>query len=229
MPVLPRLPLALALSLLLASGNVAAAPDGADIDKVNGSITAESGQVYGDLETVNGSIRLEDGAHAKDAQTVNGSVKAGDDIEAEDLGTVNGGIRVGERARISGGIETVNGGIFVARGGRIAKNIQTANGAIGIVATELGGGIETVNGDVTVGIDSHVRGGLKVNKQSANWLPIKFSSKRKPRIVIGPNAVVEGDLVFEREVALYVHSSARIGKVTGATPVAFDTPRAPRD
>src|SRR5690606_7064771 len=147
MPVLPRLPLALALSLLLASGNVAAAPDGADIDKVNGSITAESGQVYGDLETVNGSIRLEDGAHAKDAQTVNGSVKAGDDIEAEDLGTVNGGIRVGERARISGGIETVNGGIFVARGGRIAKNIQTVNGAIGIVATELGGGIETVNGD----------------------------------------------------------------------------------
>src|SRR3546814_2553757 len=90
MPVLARLSLPLALSLLLASGTVAAAPDGADIDKVNGSITAESGQVYGDLETVNGSIRLEDGAHARDAQTVNGGVKAGDDIEAEDLGTVNG-------------------------------------------------------------------------------------------------------------------------------------------
>jgi len=26
-----------------------------------------------------------------------------------------------------------------------------------------------------------------------------------------------------------VHASARIGKVTGATPVAFDTPSAPRD
>src|SRR3546814_9256853 len=73
MPVLSRLSLPLALSLLLASGTVAAAPDGADIDKVNGSITAESGQVYGDLDTVNGSIRLEDGAHARDAQTVNGS------------------------------------------------------------------------------------------------------------------------------------------------------------
>src|SRR3546814_6228782 len=69
MPVLSRLSLPLALSLLLASGTVAAAPDGADIDKVNGSITAESGQVYGDLDTVNGSIRLEDGAHARDAQT----------------------------------------------------------------------------------------------------------------------------------------------------------------
>src|SRR3546814_8223330 len=66
MPVLSRLSLPLALSLLLASGTVAAAPDGADIDKVNGSITAESGQVYGDLDNVNGSIRLEDGAHARD-------------------------------------------------------------------------------------------------------------------------------------------------------------------
>lgn len=220
--------LALALSLLLATG-VAAAQDGVDIDKVNGSITAETGKVYGDLETVNGSIRFEDGAHAKDAQTVNGSIKGGDGIEAGDLGTVNGGIRVGERARITGGLETVNGGIFVGRGGNVGKGIETVNGAIGIVATELGGGIATVNGDVTVGVDSHVHGGLKVNKQTSNWLPIKFGRNRKPRIVIGPNAVVDGDLVFEREVTLYVHSSARIGKVTGATPVAFDTPRAPRD
>ena len=229
MPTTPRLPFVLALSLLLASGTVAAASDGADIDKVNGSITAESGQVYGDLDTVNGSIRLEDGTHARDAQTVNGGIKAGDDIEAEDVGTVNGDVHVGERARISGGIETVNGGIFVGSGGNVAKNIETVNGAIGIVSTEVGGNIETVNGDVTVGIDSHVRGGLKVHKQNSTWLPIQFGSNRKPRIVIGPNAVVEGDLVFEREVTLYVHSSARIGKVTGATPVAFDTARAPND
>lgn len=229
MPVMPRLPLAIALSLLLATGTVAAAPDGADIDKVNGSITAESGQVYGDLDTVNGSIRLEDGAHVRDAETVNGGIKAGDDIEADDVGTVNGDIRIGERARIGGGLETVNGGIFVGRGGNVAKGIETVNGAIGIVATEVGGSIETVNGDITVGIDSHVRGGLKVHKQNSTWLPIRFGNNRKPRIVIGPNAVVEGDLVFEREVTLYVHASARIGNVTGATPVTFDTPRAPRD
>ena len=210
-----RLSLAFALSLLLATGFAAAASDGvavegADIDKVNGSITAESGQAYGNLETVNGSIRIEDGAHARDAQTVNGSIKAGDAIEAGDLGTVNGGI-------------------FVDHGGNVAKGIETVNGAIGIVATELGGGIETVNGDVTVGIDSHVRGGIKVSKPTSNWMPIKFGNNRKPRIVIGPNAVVDGGLVFEREVTLYVHTSARIGTVTGATPVAFDTPSAPRD
>src|SRR3546814_571719 len=180
MPVLSRLSLPLALSLLLASGTVAAAPDGADIDKVNGSITAESGQVYGDLDTVNGSIRLEDGAHARDAQTVNGSVKAGDDIEAEDLGTVNGDIRVGERARISGGIETVNGGIFVGRGGNVAKGIETVNGAIGIVATELGGGIETGTGDITVGTASHVRRGRQAHKHKQPGLRIRLGSHHTP-------------------------------------------------
>lgn len=224
-----RLLLALALSLFAASTIATAAEDGEDIDKVNGSITAEAGKAYGDLETVNGSIRFEDGAHARDAQTVNGSIKIGDDIEAENIGTVNGSIRIGTQARIGGGIETVNGGIFVDRGGHVAKGIETVNGAIGIVATELGGNIETVNGDITVGVDSHVHGGVKVNKPTSNWMPIEFGSKRKPRIVIGPNAVVDGDLVFEREVTLYVHKSARIGKVTGATPTAFDTPRAPQD
>src|SRR3546814_13194987 len=127
MPVLSRLSLPLALSLLLASVTVAAAPDGADIDKENGSITAESGQVYGDLETVNASIRLEDGAHARDAQTVNGGVKAGDDIEAEDLGPVNGHIHVGERERLSGGIATVNGASAGDRRGHVPNGSGTGN------------------------------------------------------------------------------------------------------
>ena len=227
-----RLPLTLALSLALAglSGTAIAADGGnGDIDKVNGSITAQAGQVYGDLETVNGSVHLEDGAHAKDAQTVNGSITLGDNVEAEDVGTVNGGIRIGSHVRMSGGVETVNGGIFVDRGGNIGKGITTVNGAIGIVATQVDGRIETVNGDITVGIDSHVAGGITVSKPTSNWMPIKFNNARKPRIIIGPNAVVDGELVFEREVVLYVHKSARIGKVTGATPVMFETARAPRD
>jgi hypothetical protein len=48
-----------------------------------------------------------------------------------------------------------------------------------------------------------------------NWDP------RKPRIVIGPGAVVEGPLRFEREVRLYVSDKATVGPVTGATAIAF--------
>jgi hypothetical protein len=47
--------------------------------------------------------------------------------------------------------------------------------------------------------------------------------------VIGPGAVVEGPLVFEREVKLYVHASARTGAITGATAIRFDGAHAPQD
>jgi hypothetical protein len=73
-----------------------------------------------------------------------------------------------------------------------------------------------------------VRGGLKVSKPSVNWMPVSFT-RRIPRIVIGPDAVVDGDLVFEQEVKLYVHETARIGTVTGATPVRYSGATSPKD
>ena len=48
-------------------------------------------------------------------------------------------------------------------------DVSTVNGAIGLVDTDLGGGIETVNGDITVGVGSHVKGGIQVEKPSGNW------------------------------------------------------------
>jgi hypothetical protein len=43
--------------------------------------------------------------------------------------------------------------------------------------------------------------------------------------VIGPGAVVKGELRFEREVRLYVSDTATIGNVVGATPVKFSGDR----
>lgn len=200
-----------------------------DIDKINSSITAEARQAYGDLSTVNGSIKIEANAHIEDAETVNGSIRANDDVQAQSLSTVNGSIHLGERARINGKIETVNGGIFVDRGSKVARDIETVNGAIGIIATELGGGIETVNGDITVGVGSHVKGGIKIEKPNNNWGGFRIGKKKIPRVVIGPDAMVDGPLVFEREVKLYVHASARIGSVRGATAVRFEGATPPKD
>ena len=199
-----------------------------DIDKVNGSITAEAGQAYGDLGTVNGSINIETGATVRDAETVNGSIKAGDNAHTGDLSTVNGGIRIGSGLQSSGDIETVNGSVFVDRGGRLS-GVSTVNGSIGLVDSDLSGGIETVNGDITVGAGSHVKGGIKVEKPTSNWMPINIGKRKPPRIIIGPNAVVEGALVFEREVKLYIHQSARVGSITGATAVRYSGERAPAD
>ena len=211
------------LLLLSASAPLALAAD--DISKVNGSIQTQTGNTYGDLETVNGSIQLASGVQAKSVETVNGSVRTEDNVQAHSIETVNGGIHGGRNLVLTHGLDTVNGGIYVDRGSRIGGSIETVNGSIGLVAVQLAGDIETVNGDITVGIDSVVRGGIKVNRPSFG---ISLTAPRKPRIVIGPNAVVEGPLVFEREVVLLVHDSAKIGPVTGATPQRFDSEAAPR-
>jgi hypothetical protein len=219
---------AIALAAVLSCAAPLAFADDHSIDKVNGSIDAAAGQTYGSLETVNGSIRIAAGAHTGNAETVNGGIKVADNAHSGGLTTVNGSIHLGTHVQVDGGIETVNGEIFVG-GGHVAKDATTVNGGIGLVATELGGGLHTVNGDITVGVGSHVMGGIKVEKPGANWLPISFGKRTPPRIVIGPNAVVEGPMVFEREVKLYVHTSARIGSVTGATIVKFNTASAPQE
>ena len=57
---------------------------------------------------------------------------------------------------------------------------------------------------------------------------MQWGRQRIPRIVIGPNAVVDGALVFERDVVLYVHDTARIGSVRGANPKSYNTATPPK-
>lgn len=216
---------ALALSLAIAP---AMAGD-RDIDKVNGSIIAEAGEQYGSLSTVNGGIRIEAGARVGNAETVNGAIRVADDARAGSLETVNGSIRLGTAVEVDGDLETVNGSVFVDRAGRIDGDIETVNGSIGLVDTDLAGSIATVNGDITVGIGSHVRGGITVEKPDNNWFPFSFGKREPQRIVIAQEARVDGPLVFEREVKLYVHATAEIGRVTGANAIRYEGDRAPQD
>lgn len=217
-----RAVLALTLATVLCAG-AASGPVLAQqsIDKVNGSITAESGQQYGDLETVNGSIRLEDGARADEVSTVNGGIQAGDEVSARSAETVNGGIKFGRKARIDGGVEAVNGSIFFDRGSAIRHDVSNVNGAIGLVGTEVGGNIETVNGDITVGADSHVKGRIHVEKPNRSGFNWNWKKQEPPRIVIGPNAVVKGTMKFDQPVVLLVSDRATVGKIEGAKPVTF--------
>jgi len=196
-----------------------------DVSKVNGSIRIDDSERAGDLETVNGSIHVGNNARVGGVETVNGGITVGMQTQAGGLETVNGSIRVESGTQVNGGVSTVNGSVFVDRGGRVRGGVETVNGAIGLVQTDVGGGIDTVNGNVTVGIGSHVHGGLHYGKPSVQW--ISFNKRPDPRVVIGPNAIVDGRLVFERKVELYVHDSARIGAVTGATAIRFSGAQPP--
>ncbi len=203
--------LALGLPLL------AAARDG-DIDKVNGSVHVAAGQQAGDVSTVNGAVHIDAGAVVHKASTVNGAVTLGDKAQASELGTVNGAITLGTGGRVSGAVNAVNGSIRLARGADVGGKLDNVNGAIVLNAAHVGGGISTVDGDITVGADSRVEGGIVVEKPGG-WF--HWGSERKPLIVIGPHAVVQGTLEFRREVVLKVSDSAQIGPVKGATVVKF--------
>ena len=206
--------LLLPLAVGLALSSTATAADRTSISKVNGAIHAEAGRDYAGLETVNGSIEIDPNTRTGNAETVNGSIQVGDGAQVGELTTVNGGIHTGGRVRIAGDVETVNGGVLVDRGSTIGGGVETVNGAIGLIGTDVARGIETVNGDVTVGAGSHVHGGIRIEKQKPQLITIR---RRDPRVVIGPNAQVDGAMVFERPVTLYVHDTAKIGTVTGAT------------
>jgi len=211
-----------ALSALLAAG-VATAAD--DIDKVNGSIHVPDNATAGKLSTVNGSIHVGDGAHATDASTVNGSIHIGANDTLESLDTVNGGIHVGAGAKIAKTIEAVNGSIALATGADVSGKVSNVNGSIALDAAHAGGGIETTSGDIAIGANSRVEGGILV-RADTSWF--HFGVSRDPRVVVGPHAVVQGDMVFKRSVQLYVSDSATVGKIDGATPVKFSGDKPPQ-
>lgn len=226
-----------------------------NLKTISGDIELKAGAQAGRASTVSGDIDLESGAKAGALTTVSGDIDGGDFAQLGDLATVSGDIKLGQDARTgaakstSGDIhygrnavlkqaETVSGEIFIAQGGAVAGDIKTISGSIGLIGTRLDGSVTTYVGDVTIGIGSHVKGGLTVRKPERGNSALGFNNnnrvtingpQRIPRIIIGPDAVIEGALVFEHEVKLYVHASAKTGAISGATAQRFDTPTAPRD
>jgi len=200
------------------------ANDGDSLHKVNGSVHVTAGTAPGDADTVNGSIDIDDGATVGAATTVNGAIQIGAQATATNLHTVNGGITVGAGTHVSKNVESVNGGISLAEGAEVAGAVSNVNGNISLTSAHVGGGITTVAGDVLIYGASHVEGGIHVEQHSGIQLISKL-----PRVEIGPGATVQGELKFDREVRLYVSDKARIGPVTGATPIAFTGDAAPRN
>ena len=190
---------------------------GIDVDKVNGSIHIENGQQAGNLSTVNGGIHMENGASAEKVSTVNGGIDLGDNVTVAAVDTVNGGIELGAGSRVSGTIEAVNGGIHLGKGADVSGRASNVNGRFTLDGAHIGGGIETVGGDIEIGANSHVEGGVLVDRPHG----MSWGKPRNPRIVIGPHAIVTGTLEFRRDVDLFVSDSAKVGTITGATAKSF--------
>src|SRR6201984_2681942 len=192
--------------------------NGSGANTVNGSIHVPAGTHSGAGGTVNGSSRIDENAPRASAGTVNGSVALGAHATADTVGTVNGSITLGEGAHVSRDVSTVNGSMTLKSGAEVGGALSNVNGRIALNDAHVAGGLHTVGGDIDISGGSHVEGGILVKHGGGGWF--NFST-RKPRIVIGPGAVVQGDLRFERAVKLYVSDSATTGPITGATAIRF--------
>jgi hypothetical protein len=210
--------LALTLALIPAWQPARASGDD-DNSKVMGSVRIAAGQHTGDATTVNGSVEIGANAVVKHAGSVNGGITMREHSAADSVETVNGSVRLEEGVKVSGSVELVNGHISLDKGADVTGHLTNVNGSIELSAAHVGGGIETTTGDIEIGADSHVDGGIVIDKSDEGWF--NFSGPRVPRVVIGPGAVVKGRLTFRREVKLYVSDHATIGTVEGATAIKF--------
>jgi DUF4097 and DUF4098 domain-containing protein YvlB len=186
-----------------------ATSDGAST--VNGKVSVGAGAtVTGEVSSVNGSIRIEEGATVADAETVNGGLRVADKVRSRNLITVNGSIEVARDVVVDGRVEAVNGRITVGGGSKVAKSLGNVNGDIELEGSEIGGDVSTINGDIELAEGAVVMGDVVVEKPNG-----RNSTKRMPRIVIGPGSRVEGVIRLEREVKLYISESAEVGGVEG--------------
>jgi DUF4097 and DUF4098 domain-containing protein YvlB len=206
-----------------------------NISKANGAVRVTAAKPVGNVAGMNGSVTLENGAQAKNIQTVNGAIRIGRDssvgevnsvngkidvdenTRVESVQTVNGGVSLAEGVQVEGSVKAVNGRLQVARNATVGGSVETTNGSIELEHANVGGDLRTKNGSIDVGAQSIVKGGIVVEKSDS----ASGESKRVPRVVIGPGAVVSGALKFEREVELYVSDTAKIGPITGAKAIKF--------
>jgi hypothetical protein len=174
----------------------------------------------GELQAIDGSIRIGERSKVGDVKTVNGEIVLAKESRANSVRSLDGAVHLEESAKVVRQVSTAGGSIVLDDHSDVAGRVSTADGDIRLNDAHVGGGIVTRRGNINVGGGSRVETGIRVKRSFCLCLNAGVPSA-KPRVVIGPGAVVQGPLVFERQVTLYVSEMATIGSVTGATPVRF--------
>jgi hypothetical protein len=205
------------------NGDVTATREGGST--VNGSVRVPAGLQSGPVSSVNGSIHIGEGATVSSAHAVNGEIEVGSRASVDSVVTVNGSITLADSARIGGDAKSVNGEIELQKGADVTGSVTTVDGSINLQDAHVHGQLRTTAASISVMGASHVDGGILVEKNAGSLFNTTSSSK--PRITIGPGAVVGGTLRFEREVQLYVSDQATVGPIEGATATKFSGDKPP--
>jgi DUF4097 and DUF4098 domain-containing protein YvlB len=209
-----------------------------DVRNVNGAIRIGSDcRISGDVRNVNGSVVIGDDTTLGRLRTTNGAIEIGARVAAAAVHSTNGRIRIATGARIDEEVRTTNGAVELGSDIRVGGNVETANGRVRIAAgTEVGGTVAATNGPIEltgarVAAINGANGSIEILDGSVVEGDIHMRrtrgtvSSEPPRIVIGRDSVVEGEILIEREATLYIHETARTGTISGADPVPFSGDR----
>jgi len=194
---------------------------GQDIQEHNNTVFVTAGMSVKDINTVNGRVVLERGASARSVRSVNGRVQIeGEGSFAGSVDTVNGRISVTHGGEIGGSATTVNGRIDLDNV-VIGRNVESSNGSINLFDVIVGENVETRNGDVRLE-NSVVEQDLIIHsRHRVSFLWLIDIKRDEPKIIVGPGSEIKGSLIARTDVRLYVHESASIGHIVGATPVSY--------
>ena len=211
------------LSLLLSTA-VCAQDENQYLFNGEQSIRLAADAEAGDLHTLHGSIHIGERSKVGDVKTVDGAVVLAKGSRANSVRSLDGTVQLQEDAKLVHGVSTAGGSIVVDDHADVAGRVSTADGEIRVKNAHVGGGIVTRRGNINVGSGSRVENGIRVKRSFCLCINAGVSSNPRvanPRVIIGPGAVVQGPLIFERKVMLYVSDTATIGDVVGATAVRF--------
>ena len=223
-----------------------------DIFGAKHSVILSPRAMANDISTLGGDIRLANHVQAGDVSSISGNISTAENVTVDEVSSINGNIRIGTGNRIKGDINNATGQTYIDRRTQIQGNLGTAIGAVGIVDSTIHGNITAYDSDLTVDANSRVQGNIfycasnpkgfissLFNRLSTNDKQQRTESAQKavcahstinrkhdaflPTVIIGKQAIVDGDLTFQRRVRLYVHETAKIGKVNGAEVIRFNS------
>lgn len=185
-----------------------------DLKTSNGRILVESGLRVGDVKSTNGRITLEKETTAQHVATTNGRIHIKSESVVDSVHTTNGRIEI-DASKVKGNVKATNGSIRIEDGSHVRGKVVSANGSIQLGDSTVDENLEISHGNVTL-IDSAIEGDLIIHPKKRGW---GFNWKnKKPEIIIGPESVVMGTIIAKQDIELYVHESAKVGKITGAEP-----------
>ena len=192
-----------------------------ELKTVNGEISVGKGYSLNDVKTVNGEIHLGPEIVAKHVRTVNGDIDLERGSVVDSLSAVNGNVRV-NNSKVVGDTRTVNGRIQTRDNTHIGGSVTTSNGRIALVDTIVERDVAMSDGKINLN-NTVVKGNIIV-REKRFWDFLDFDIF-PPKVIIGPNSIVEGDIIVRRKAKLFVHESAKIASVEGVQAEYFSGDR----